>query len=117
MSIDKGPSGLETQTKQLSAKRGHEEELRFETKLLHFGGEIDRATGASSVPIYQASTFHHEDIFNPPQHDYSRSGNPTRQALEDYIALLEGGVRGFAYASGMAAISSSFIFAASSGIT
>lgn len=109
MSIDKGPSGLETQTKQLTAKRGHEEELRFETKLLHFGGEIDRATGASSVPIYQASTFHHEDIFNPPQHDYSRSGNPTRQALEDYIALLEGGVRGFAYASGMAAISSSFM--------
>ena len=68
-------------------------ELKFDTKLLHFGDEIDKTTGASSVPIYQASTFHHFDIFNPPQHDYSRSGNPTRQALEDYIALLEGGVR------------------------
>ena len=48
MSIDKGPSGLETQTKQLSAKRGHEEELRFETKLLHFGG---KSTGQ---PVPQA---------------------------------------------------------------
>ncbi|MFM9277059.1 aminotransferase class I/II-fold pyridoxal phosphate-dependent enzyme [Paenibacillus jiagnxiensis] len=86
-----------------------EQELKFGTRLLHFGAEIDSQTGASSVPIYQASTFHHHDIFNPPQHDYSRSGNPTRQALEDYIALLEGGVRGFAYSSGMAAISSAFM--------
>jgi cystathionine beta-lyase len=86
-----------------------EHELKFSTRLLHFGAEIDSQTGASSVPIYQASTFHHHDIFNPPQHDYSRSGNPTRQALEDYIALLEGGVRGFAYSSGMAAISSAFM--------
>jgi len=84
-------------------------QLKFDTKLLHFGDEVDKATGASSVPIYQASTFHHFDIHNPPQHDYSRSGNPTRQALEDYIALLEGGVRGFAYSSGMAAISSVFM--------
>lgn len=84
-------------------------ERRFATKLLHFGAEIDEGTGASSVPIFQASTFHHHDIFNPPQYDYSRSGNPTRQALEDYIALLEGGARGFAFASGMAAISTSFL--------
>ncbi|OZB96365.1 PLP-dependent aspartate aminotransferase family protein [Paenibacillus sp. XY044] len=93
--------------------KGHQDkgkpDLKFATKLLHFGSEIDSATGASSVPIYQASTFHHADIFNPPVHDYSRSGNPTRQALEDYIALLEGGVRGFAYSSGMAAISSTFM--------
>ncbi|MFE4710478.1 trans-sulfuration enzyme family protein [Paenibacillus sp. NPDC056722] len=87
--------------------------LKFATRLLHFGSEIDKATGASSVPIYQASTFHHEDIHNPPLHDYSRSGNPTRQALEDYIALLEGGERGFAYASGMAAISSTFLMLSS----
>lgn len=93
--------------------KGHQDkgkqERKFATKLLHFGSEIDGTTGASSVPIYQASTFHHADIFNPPVHDYSRSGNPTRQALEDYIALLEGGVRGFAYSSGMAAISSTFM--------
>ncbi|WP_036717410.1 aminotransferase class V-fold PLP-dependent enzyme [Paenibacillus sp. JCM 10914] len=96
-------------TRSQKQSNKEQEPLRFETKLLHFGGEIDRATGASSVPIYQASTFHHDDVFNPPLHDYSRSGNPTRQALEDYIAILEGGARGFAYSSGMAAISSSFM--------
>lgn len=84
-------------------------DLKFATKLLHFGAEIDGTTGASSVPIYQASTFHHHDIFNPPQYDYSRSGNPTRQALEDYISLLEGGARGFAFSSGMSAISSTLM--------
>ncbi|GAB6926794.1 cystathionine beta-lyase [Paenibacillus sp. JCM 10914] len=101
------PTTIGTRSQKQSNKE--QEPLRFETKLLHFGGEIDRATGASSVPIYQASTFHHDDVFNPPLHDYSRSGNPTRQALEDYIAILEGGARGFAYSSGMAAISSSFM--------
>ncbi|NWL88339.1 methionine biosynthesis PLP-dependent protein [Paenibacillus sp. 79R4] len=88
---------------------GDEQDRKFETKLIHFGGEVDRNTGASSVPIYQASTFHHHDIYNPPEYDYSRSGNPTRQALEDYIAVLEGGVKGFAFASGMAAISTTFM--------
>lgn len=87
----------------------YSKERNFATKLIHFGAEIDEQTGASSVPIYQASTFHHHDIFNPPQYDYSRSGNPTRQALEDYIAVLEGGSHGFAYASGMAAISTAFL--------
>ena len=82
---------------------------RFDTKLLHFGSEIDEVTGASSVPLYQASTFHHHDIESPPQFDYSRSGNPTRQALEDYIALLEGGAKGYAFPSGMAAISTVFM--------
>ncbi|MDQ0087153.1 cystathionine beta-lyase [Paenibacillus anaericanus] len=82
---------------------------KFDTKLIHFGNEVDSTTGASSVPIYQASTFHHHDIFNPPEYDYSRSGNPTRQALEDYIAVLEGGKRGFAFSSGMSAISTTFM--------
>ncbi|MCC3377088.1 aminotransferase class I/II-fold pyridoxal phosphate-dependent enzyme [Cohnella sp. REN36] len=81
----------------------------FGTKLIHFGKEIDAATGASSVPIYQASTFHHFDLERPPVHDYSRSGNPTREALEQYIAVLEGGTNGFAFASGMAAISTAFL--------
>lgn len=84
-------------------------ELKFGTKLLHFGGEIDKTTGASSAPIYQASTFHHFSMDESPEFDYARSGNPTRQALEDYIALLEGGAKGFAFASGMAAISSAFM--------
>lgn len=81
----------------------------FATKLIHFGGEVDPHTGASSVPLYQASTFHHFSLENLPEYDYTRSGNPTRQVLEDYIAQLEGGVRGFAFASGMAAITSAFM--------
>ena len=47
---------------------GDEQDRKFETKLIHFGGEVDRSTGASSVPIYQASTFHHHDIYNPPEY-------------------------------------------------
>ncbi|NEW08234.1 aminotransferase class V-fold PLP-dependent enzyme [Paenibacillus sp. SYP-B3998] len=82
---------------------------KFATRLIHFGAEIDETTGASSVPIYQASTFHQSDLEVTPDYDYTRSGNPTRQALEDYIALLEGGHRGFAFASGMAAISSALM--------
>jgi len=82
---------------------------QFATKLIHFGKEIDPATGASSTPIYQASTFHQADVDANQPYDYTRSGNPTRQALEDYIALLEGGTRGFAFASGMAAISAAFM--------
>lgn len=76
----------------------------FATKLLHNGVETDQATGAVSVPIYQVSTFH-QHIDQPQEYDYSRSGNPTRKALETIIAELEGGVAGFAFASGMAAIS------------
>jgi len=87
----------------------YDESFQFGTKLIHFGADIDKETGASSTPIYQASTFHHFDIDNPPQHDYTRSGNPTRQAVEDYIAILEGGKRGFAFGSGMAAISAALM--------
>ncbi|WP_028551140.1 trans-sulfuration enzyme family protein [Paenibacillus sp. UNC451MF] len=82
---------------------------QFATKLIHFGAEIDPRTGASSVPIYQASTFHQFSLDEPQEYNYSRWGNPTRQALEDYIALLEGGTHGFAFASGMAAISAAFM--------
>lgn len=89
------------------------EQFEFGTKLLHFGTEVDGATGASSVPIYQASTFHHFSLTDLPEYDYTRSGNPTRQSLEDYITLLEGGTRGFAFASGMAAISTAFMLLSS----
>lgn len=88
--------------------KGADHKADFATRLIHFGAEIDPQTGASSVPLYQASTFHHFSLDNPPEYDYTRSGNPTRQALEDYIAMLEGGVRGFAFSSGMAAISAAF---------
>ena len=76
------------------------------TRLLHTGVEVDPFTGAASVPIYQTSTFHQESIDRPGAYDYSRSGNPTRQALEDAMSVLEEGSDGFAFSSGMAAISS-----------
>lgn len=80
--------------------------MKFGTKLIHNGNEIDKNTGALSVPIYQVSTYHQEDLDKPQEFDYSRSGNPTRKALEETIALLEGGDKGFAFSSGMAATSS-----------
>ncbi|SFC83545.1 trans-sulfuration enzyme family protein [Clostridium uliginosum] len=80
--------------------------MNFGTRLLHGSGDIDKNTGALSTPIYQTSTFHQFDIDNFGKYDYSRSGNPTRDALENLIAELESGQRGLAFSSGMAAISS-----------
>lgn len=80
--------------------------MNFGTKLIHASGDIDSATGSVSTPIYQTSTFHQFDINNFGKYDYSRSGNPTRDILENLIAELEGGVKGFAFSSGMAAICS-----------
>ncbi|MDI2587897.1 cystathionine beta-lyase [Psychrobacillus sp. NEAU-3TGS] len=76
-------------------------------------GNYEQKTGAVNVPIYASSTFHQEsfDSFGP--YDYSRSGNPTRDALEKTIAELEGGTRGFAFASGIAAISSALMLLSS----
>jgi cysteine-S-conjugate beta-lyase len=82
---------------------GHDD---FKTKLIHAGQDRDPHTGASSVPIYQVSTYHQEDPEHLGRYDYGRSDNPTREALEQAIAELEGGTRGFAFASGMAATSS-----------
>ncbi|WHY91012.1 cystathionine beta-lyase [Neobacillus cucumis] len=84
-------------------------DICFETLLLHNRHKIDPATGAVSVPIQHASTFHQYDIDQFGKYDYSRSLNPTREALEDVIAELEGGVKGFAFSSGMAAISTAFL--------
>ncbi|MEH6904122.1 cystathionine gamma-synthase [Bacillus sp. AFS006103] len=81
----------------------------FETKLLHNKHKIDPITGAVSVPIQHASTFHQSDFDQFGKYDYGRSLNPTREALEDVIAELEGGVKGFAFSSGMAAISTAFL--------
>lgn len=80
--------------------------MKFETLSLHNGMEIDHETGASSIPIYQGSTFHQANWDDHPAFDYGRSGNPTRQALEHAIAVLEGAANGYAFASGMAAITS-----------
>ncbi|EGK12586.1 aminotransferase class I/II-fold pyridoxal phosphate-dependent enzyme [Kroppenstedtia eburnea] len=83
--------------------------MKFATRLLHNGNEIDPGTGAASIPLYQASTFHQSDLDHPGPYDYGRSGNPTRHALEQTLAELEGGCRGFAFASGMAAISTALL--------
>lgn len=80
----------------------------LETRFIHAAG-MDPKTGAVNVPIYLSSTFHQQSIDEFGPFDYSRSGNPTRLALEQTIANLEGGTHGFAFASGMAAISSAFM--------
>jgi cystathionine beta-lyase/cystathionine gamma-synthase len=76
------------------------------TQLIHNGHDVDPATGALGAAVYQTSTYHRKDITVVQEFDYSRGGNPTRKALEETIAALEGGARGFAFASGMSGISS-----------
>ncbi len=76
------------------------------TKLIHSGRDRDPLTGASSIPIYQVSTFNQPDPEHLGAYDYARSDNPTREALEHTIAVLENGSCGLAFASGMAATSS-----------
>lgn len=79
--------------------------MRMKTKLIHGGMDGDPLTGAVVVPVYQVSTYKQEAIGKHKGYEYSRTGNPTRFAVEQYIADIEGGVRGFAFSSGMAAIS------------
>ncbi len=76
----------------------------FETALIHGGISVDERTGAVNVPIYQTSTFKQDGLGKMRGYEYSRTGNPTREALEALIAELENGYAGFAFASGMAAI-------------
>jgi cystathionine beta-lyase len=79
------------------------------TRLIHSGRDRDPHTGASSIPIYQVSTFDQPDPEHLGAYDYARSDNPTREALEHTVAVLEGGARGLAFASGMAATSSALL--------
>jgi len=76
----------------------------FATRAIHAGQEPDPATGATIVPVYQTVTYTHDAIDRNRGFDYSRSDNPTRRALEEALASLEGGRFGVAYGSGMAAI-------------
>jgi cystathionine beta-lyase/cystathionine gamma-synthase len=78
--------------------------LHLETLAIHAGVEPDPTTGAIMTPIYQTSTFVQSAPGEHKGYDYSRSGNPTRTALEACIAELEGGRYGLAFASGLAAI-------------
>jgi cysteine-S-conjugate beta-lyase len=83
--------------------------MDYITRILHTGKDIDPHTGAASIPIYTASTFVQKDPDECGEYEYSRGNNPTREALEHTIAELESGIRGFAFSSGMAAISSVFL--------
>lgn len=80
--------------------------MKFGTKLLHSEKTIEKNTGAVTLPIYQSSTFHQFDIDNFGEYDYARSGNPTRNGLEEEFARLESGKYAYAFSSGIAAISS-----------
>ena len=75
----------------------------FSTRAIHAGQEPDPATGATIVPIYATSTYTQAGPGEHKGYEYSRSGNPTRTALEACLASLEGGERGLAFASGLAA--------------
>ena len=76
---------------------------QFETKVIHAGETSDAATGAVMPPIVTSTTFEWEALGQPRDHIYTRSSNPTRDALERCVAELESGVRALAYASGQAA--------------
>lgn len=77
--------------------------MKFKTLSVHAGHDPKAYLGAVMPPIFQTSTFAFKGVNEPGPYDYSRSGNPTRKALEDCLAALEGGTRGFAFATGMAA--------------
>jgi cystathionine beta-lyase/cystathionine gamma-synthase len=78
--------------------------MGFATTAIHSGQEPDEATGSVTVPIYQTSTYAQEGLGKNKGYEYARTQNPTRSALEQNIAALEGARFGFAFASGMAAI-------------
>jgi len=78
--------------------------MGFSTDCIHAGNAPDKETGAVSVPIYQTSTYVQEALGKNKGYEYARTQNPTRHALEENLAVLEGGAGARAFASGMAAI-------------
>jgi cystathionine beta-lyase/cystathionine gamma-synthase len=85
--------------------KGDPTRLGFSTRAIHAGQAPDPRTGAVAVPIYQTSTYVQHVVGGGAEYEYARGQNPTREALEENVASLEGGVRGHAFSSGMAAIS------------
>ncbi len=81
----------------------------LETRLVQIGVGRDERTGAISFPIYPSATYRHPAVGQSTGYDYTRSGNPTRQVLEEGLAALEGGVRACVFASGMAALTTLFL--------
>jgi len=84
--------------------KGDPKNLGFSTRALHAGQPPDPTTGSVTVPIYQTSTYVQDELGRHKGFEYARVQNPTRTALEENVASLEGGVSGHAFASGMAAI-------------
>jgi cystathionine gamma-lyase len=82
--------------------------MRFSTKSIHAGQRPDPVSGAVMTPVYLTSTYVQEELGKHKGYEYSRVSNPTRTALEENIAALEGGRHGMAFASGMAAIDAIF---------
>ena len=78
--------------------------MRFETRAIHDGQEPDSATGAITTPIYQTSTYVQDAVGVHKGYDYARVGNPTRTALQECIASLEGATHGHAFSSGLGAV-------------
>lgn len=79
--------------------------MKFCSKVAHVGLCTDEKTGAISTPVYQTATFRHPGLGQSTGFDYSRTQNPTRKVLEEAVADLENGSAGFAFSSGMAAVS------------
>lgn len=84
--------------------KGDPKHRGFSTRAIHAGQAPDPRTGAVTVPIYQTSTYVQDELGRHKGYEYARVQNPTRTALEENVAALEGGVSGHAFASGMAAI-------------
>jgi cystathionine gamma-lyase len=85
-------------------RRDAPDDLAFETRAIHAGQAPDPTTGAVVTPIHPTTTYAQEGLGGHKGFEYSRTGNPTRKALEECVASLEGGARGLAFASGMAAL-------------
>src|SRR5260370_7668813 len=77
--------------------------MKFETKAIHAGQELDPSTGAIMTPIFQTATYAQAGLGENKGFEYSRTSNPTRSVLEACMAALEDGKYGLAFASGMAA--------------
>jgi len=85
--------------------KGDPKRLGFSTRAIHAGQPPDPATGSVTTPIYATSTYVHDELGKHKGYEYARGENPTRYALEQCVAAIEGGLAGHAFASGMAAIS------------
>src|SRR5512146_915884 len=82
--------------------------MKFQTKAIRVGQNPEPRTGAVIVPVYHTSTYQQLSVNEMRPFEYSRTGNPTRQALEELIASLENGKYGLAFGSGMAATTAVF---------